>query len=140
MWQVYGYLYHQNRLGHMLKPPNESCETLVFLELVPSQGRKSKNSSVNNFKKLLHISIRTFPKFVTGYLASTSTTFSPLETKSSDHFKDLHKPRLLTKEVASKCLWPMEPPIWANLFLTWHRDYLRPLISTDFIFWHHDAL
>ena len=46
----------------------------------------------------------------------------------------------LEKEVASKCLWPMEPPVWANLFLTWHRDYLRPLISPAIIFWHHDAL
>ena len=45
----YGYPHHQNRLGHMSKPPNESCETSVFLELVPSQGRKSKNSNVNKF-------------------------------------------------------------------------------------------
>ena len=43
------YPHHQNRLGHMLKPPNESCETSIFLELVPSQGRKSKISNVNNF-------------------------------------------------------------------------------------------
>ena len=27
----YGYSHHQNRLGHMLKPPNESCEASVFL-------------------------------------------------------------------------------------------------------------
>ena len=47
--KFYGYPHHQNRLGHMLKPPNESCETSGFLELVPSQGRKSKNSNVNNF-------------------------------------------------------------------------------------------
>ena len=38
------------------------------------------------------------------------------------------------KEVASKGLWPIEPPVWANLFLTWHRDYLRPFISTAIIF------
>ena len=28
-------------------------------------------------------------------------------------------------------------PVWANLFLfilTWHRDYMRPLISTAIIF------
>ena len=47
--KFYGYPHHQNRLCDMLKPPNESCETSVFLELVPSQGRKSKNSNVNNF-------------------------------------------------------------------------------------------
>ena len=47
--KFHGHPHHQNRLGHMLKPPNESCETSVFLELVPSQGRKSKNSNVNNF-------------------------------------------------------------------------------------------
>ena len=58
-----GKFHHQNRLGHMLKPPNESCETLVFLELVPSQGRKSKNSNVNNFlSSLLQILIRAFSK------------------------------------------------------------------------------
>ena len=28
----------------------------------------------------------------------------------------------------------MEPPVWTNLFLTWNRDYLRPLISTTIIF------
>ena len=38
--KFYGYPHHQNRLGHMLKPPNERCETSVFLELVPSQGKK----------------------------------------------------------------------------------------------------
>ena len=47
--KFYGYPHHQNRLGHMSKPPNESCETSVFLELVPSQGRKSKNSNLNKF-------------------------------------------------------------------------------------------
>ena len=47
--KFYGYPHHQNKLGHMFKPPNESCETSVILELVPSQGRKSKNSIVNNF-------------------------------------------------------------------------------------------
>ena len=46
--KFYGYSHHQNRLGHMLKHPNESSETSVFLELVPSQGRKLKNSNVNN--------------------------------------------------------------------------------------------
>ena len=29
--KFYGYPHHQNRLGHMLKPSNESCETSVFL-------------------------------------------------------------------------------------------------------------
>ena len=53
-------------------------------------------------KKLLHILIRAFSKIrilscETGYLASMSTTSSPLETKSSDHFKDLHEAKLLTK-------------------------------------------
>ena len=51
--KFYGYPHHQNRLSHMLKSPNESCETSVFLELVPSQGRKSKNSNVNNFPSCL---------------------------------------------------------------------------------------
>ena len=53
-------------------------------------------------KQLIYILIRAFSKIrilsrETGYLASISTTSSPLETKSSDHSKDLHKPRLLTK-------------------------------------------
>ena len=47
--KLYGYPHHQNRLGYMLKPTNESCETSGFFYLVPSQGRKSKNSDVNNF-------------------------------------------------------------------------------------------
>ena len=28
--KFYGYPHHQNKLGHMSKPPNESCETSVF--------------------------------------------------------------------------------------------------------------
>ena len=47
--KFYGYLNHENRIGSMLKPPNERCKTSVFLELVPSQGRKTKNSNVHNF-------------------------------------------------------------------------------------------
>ena len=52
------------------------------------------------FKRLLCNSVRAFSKIrivsrETGYLAFISTTSSLLETKSSDHFKDLHKPRLL---------------------------------------------
>ena len=38
--KFYGYLHHQNRPGHMSKPPNESCETSVFLELVESIAYK----------------------------------------------------------------------------------------------------
>ena len=34
--KFYGHLHHQNRLGHTLEPPNESFNTSVFLELVPS--------------------------------------------------------------------------------------------------------
>ena len=54
------------------------------------------------FNQLLYILIRAFSKIrvlscETGYLASISTTSSPLVTKSSDHFKDLYKPRLLSK-------------------------------------------
>ena len=53
-------------------------------------------------KQSIYISIRAFSKirilsWETGYLASISTASSPLKTKSSDHFNDLHKPRLLTK-------------------------------------------
>ena len=53
-------------------------------------------------KQLLYILIRAFSKIripisEAAYLASISTTSSPLETKSSDHFKDPHEPRLLTK-------------------------------------------
>ena len=53
-------------------------------------------------EQLLYILIRAFSKirilsWETGYLASISTASSPLKTKPSDHFKDLHKPRLLTK-------------------------------------------
>ena len=97
--KFYGFLHHQNRPGHMLKPPNESCERSVFLELVLSQERKSKNSNVNNFlSSCFTFQSELFPKlvFYVENLASISTTYSPLETKTSDHFKDLHKPRLLT--------------------------------------------
>ena len=40
------------------------------------------------------------------------------------------------KEVASKFLWPMEPPRLScfDLFLTWHRDYLVSLILIFIIF------
>ena len=63
--KFYGYPHHQNRLGHMLKPPNESCETSVILELVPSQERKSKNSTVNNFlSSCFRFQSKLFPKFV----------------------------------------------------------------------------
>ena len=55
----------QNRLSHMLKPPNESCETSVFSKLVPSQGRKSKNSNVNNFpSSCFKFLSELFPKFI----------------------------------------------------------------------------
>ena len=47
------------------------------------------------------------------------------------------------KELASKFLWPMEPPVWTNLFLTWHRDYFPPLVSNITIFFgitlHYNA-
>ena len=63
--KFYGYPHHQNRLGHMLKHPNESCETSAFLELVPGQGRKSKNSNVNNFlSSCFTFQSKLFPKFV----------------------------------------------------------------------------
>ena len=63
--KFYGYPHHQNRLGHMLKAPNESCETSGFLELVPSQGRKSKNSNMNNFlSSCFRFQSELFPKFV----------------------------------------------------------------------------
>ena len=51
-----------------------------------------------------------------------------------------HFPMLNKTEVANKFLWPMELPVWTDLFLTWHRDYLPPLFSTTIIFWHHDSL
>ena len=52
--------------------------------------------------QLIYILIGAFSKsrilsWETGYLVSISTTFRPLETKSSDHFKNLQKPKLLTK-------------------------------------------
>ena len=47
--KFFGHHHHQNGLGHMLKPPNESFETSVFLELVPSQKRKSKKSNAKEF-------------------------------------------------------------------------------------------
>ena len=63
--KFYGYSHHQNRSGHMLMPPNESCETSVFLELVPSQVRKSKNSKVNNFlSSCFKFLSELFPKFI----------------------------------------------------------------------------
>ena len=53
-------------------------------------------------EQLIYISIRAFSKvrilsYETGYIATTSTTSSPLETKSFDRFKDIYKPRLQTK-------------------------------------------
>ena len=63
--KFYGYPHHQNRLGHTLKPANQSCETSVILELVPSQGRKLKNSNVNYFlSSCFRFQSELFPKFV----------------------------------------------------------------------------
>ena len=45
-----------------------------------------------------------------------------------------------TKEVASKFLWPMEPPVWTNLFLTCIEITCHPLFQTLLFFWHYDAL
>ena len=62
-------------------------------------------------KKLPYISTRAFSKirilgWETGYLASISTTSSPLETKSSYDFKDLHKPKLITNFITIRLhLW-----------------------------------
>ena len=91
--KFYGYPHHQNRLGHMLKPPNESCETSLFLELVLSQGRKSKNFKVNNFLSMrFHSELfpNSYSKLITWlpcfYFLTTS---DPLETKSSDHFNPI---------------------------------------------------
>ena len=47
--KFYGYPHHQERLAHLLNPWNESWETSASLELVPCQGRISKNSNMNNF-------------------------------------------------------------------------------------------
>ena len=47
--------------------------------------------------------------------------------------KDKNK-QFSIKVVASKFMWPMEPPVWADLFLTWHRDYLVSLILIFIIF------
>ena len=101
--KFYGYPHHQNRLGHMSKPPNESCETSGFFLTSSKSREKIKKFQCERLsKQSLYISIRAFFKIrilscKIGYLASISTTSSPLQTKSSDHFKDLHKPRLLTK-------------------------------------------
>ena len=101
--KFYGYPHHQNGPGHMLKPPNESFETSGFFgtgSKFKEEIKKFQREAVS--KQLLYILIRAFSKIrilscETGYLASVSTTSSPLKTKSSDHFKDLYKPRLLTK-------------------------------------------
>ena len=87
----------------MLKPPNESFETSgFFLTSSKSKEEIKKFQRERVSYQFLYILIRAFSKIrilscETAYLASTSTTSSPLETKSSDHFKDLHKQRLLTK-------------------------------------------
>ena len=61
--KFYGYPHHQNGLGHMLKLPNESFETSVFLELVLSQRKKIKKfQSERVSKQLIHILIRDFSK------------------------------------------------------------------------------
>ena len=81
------------------------------------KSKKQKTSVLNEF----HASLTKKPKAAhTCYLRS----LYPL----SMFFQDLE-----LKEVASKFLWPMEPPVWATLFLTWHRNYLRSLISTAII-------
>ena len=66
MCKLYGYLHHQNRPGYMSKPPNESFETSSsLLELVSSQGRKSKNSIANDFlSSCFTFQSKLFPKFV----------------------------------------------------------------------------
>ena len=47
--KLFGYHHDHNGPGHMLKPPNESFEMSVFLELVPSEIRKSKNPNAKEF-------------------------------------------------------------------------------------------
>ena len=99
--KFYGYPHHQNKLGHMSKHPNESCETSVFFGTNPSQGEKSKNSNMNKFlsscfkfnQSFFHNSYSKLRNWLPCFYFAT---FQSTLQKSSDHFKDLHKQRLLT--------------------------------------------
>ena len=47
--KFYGYPHHQNRLGHLLKPPNESCETSVFWNWFQVKGGNLKIPTLITF-------------------------------------------------------------------------------------------
>ena len=122
MWQVL-----------WLSPPPEQARAICwslwtkasrrrFFELVPSQGRISKNSNVNNFlSSCFAFLIRAFSKirilsWETCYLASISIPSSPFQTKSCDHFDYLHKPRLLTYFHDNPASPVKVVPKWKSLF------------------------
>ena len=98
--KFYSYPHHQNGLGHMLNFRTKASRRRSFWNYFQVKEGNKNNFKANEFlsscftfysEKIRILSCET------GYLASISTTCSPLETKSSDHFKDLYKPRLLTK-------------------------------------------
>ena len=64
MWEVLSLSHHHNRPGHMSKPPNESCATSIFLELVSCKSREEieKFQHEQLSKQLLQILIRAFSK------------------------------------------------------------------------------
>ena len=84
----------------MQVPVYSLCRPLLKLNSAKTHGTDYSSKSKEEIKKfqrervskqLIYISIRAFSKirilsWETGYLASISTTSSPLETKSSDHF------------------------------------------------------
>ena len=61
--EFFGYHHHQNRLGHMLKLPNESFETSGFLGTRPKSTEEIKKFQRERVsKQLLYILIRAFLK------------------------------------------------------------------------------
>ena len=60
--KFYDYHHHQNGLGHMFKPPNDSFETSVFGTNCKSKEKIKKFQRKRVSKQLLYILIRAFSK------------------------------------------------------------------------------
>ena len=103
MWQVLRLSPSSERARPYVEASERKLRDVGFFETSSKSKKEIKKFQRERVsKQLLCILIRAFSKIrilscETGYLASISTTSSPLETKSSDHFKDLHKPKPLTK-------------------------------------------
>ena len=100
MWQILRLSPSPERASPYVKASERKLWDVGFFET----GSKSREE-IEKFqrewlsKQLLYTSIGAFSKirilsWETAYLASIPSTSSPLETKSSDNFKDLHQPTL----------------------------------------------